>query len=401
MDHLTYEKLLSACGSGIAALRCRRTLQPVGGQGDKVMPPTHLGGKYATEERVAGGRRVKCVLLDSVQSQANRLEDALSKAIAAGLVELPLLVARIEGEDDITTLNAPHRIADAIFRDCELEGVRFRESALGRSLFGARASAATVLFEKAPTALLFGMWDSTSLAKDGRLKIARALVSEIVGLDAEGGVRSASRIDPLGITKLEGLTIYRTADGGWTFDEKSALKKKGKLEALKPAELNHGNIPPAVTETTPKGVQIPGGVTMERAEQTVVLSLAQLRQLSFPLGDGTVTAARDNAGRAALAALGLLAVELQWRNDLCLRSRCQLQAQGPAVWEMVHTADGRIEPVDLSGDGALTLYRAAVNGAAAQGLNWKNERIELTPSQNLKELIAKSRAAALAADEKE
>jgi CRISPR-associated protein Csb1 len=58
--------------SGAAAFRCRRRLQPAGGEGDKVFPPTFAGAVYAVEQRRVPGREqtVTCVLLDSVQSQA-------------------------------------------------------------------------------------------------------------------------------------------------------------------------------------------------------------------------------------------------------------------------------------------------------------------------------------------
>lgn len=74
--------LAQAVGSA-AAIRSRVKLQPAGGEGDKVFPPTYLGAKYAEEERIdpATGQRVKCVLLDSVQSQANRMEDALQDGL--------------------------------------------------------------------------------------------------------------------------------------------------------------------------------------------------------------------------------------------------------------------------------------------------------------------------------
>jgi CRISPR-associated protein Csb1 len=65
-----------------AAFRCVTEYQPAGGAADKVFPPTYEGGKYAMEKRRLPGREggaepVDCVLLDSVQSQANRMELAL------------------------------------------------------------------------------------------------------------------------------------------------------------------------------------------------------------------------------------------------------------------------------------------------------------------------------------
>src|SRR5437763_478113 len=80
---LTYEKLKQAIAGNAAAIRCRSILQPAAGEGTKVFPPTHKGGVYATEKRripvrdesgkVVSTRESDCVLLDSVQSQANRI----------------------------------------------------------------------------------------------------------------------------------------------------------------------------------------------------------------------------------------------------------------------------------------------------------------------------------------
>ncbi len=66
-----------------AALRRRQVLQPVGGKGDKIFPPTYPeerrggGPRHVFERRRIDGAEVWCVLVDSVQSQANRLEEAL------------------------------------------------------------------------------------------------------------------------------------------------------------------------------------------------------------------------------------------------------------------------------------------------------------------------------------
>lgn len=79
MTGLTLEVLNEAVKGSAAAFRCRRRLQPAGGDGDKVFPPTFAGAVYAIEKRRVSGRAepVQCVLLDSVQSQANRMELAL------------------------------------------------------------------------------------------------------------------------------------------------------------------------------------------------------------------------------------------------------------------------------------------------------------------------------------
>jgi CRISPR-associated protein Csb1 len=83
---------LRAAGAGdAAAFRSITELQPAGGPGDKVLPPTYEGSEYALEERVVEGRRVRCVLLDSVRSQANRLELALLGGHRRGALRCRLL----------------------------------------------------------------------------------------------------------------------------------------------------------------------------------------------------------------------------------------------------------------------------------------------------------------------
>ena len=88
MEVLNIALLQEAVGGKYAAIRRTTRLEPIG---DKVFPPTYEGGEYATEGRqVMNDRRelqtVQTVLLDSVQSQANRMELALLRGIDAGKI---------------------------------------------------------------------------------------------------------------------------------------------------------------------------------------------------------------------------------------------------------------------------------------------------------------------------
>jgi CRISPR-associated protein Csb1 len=84
---LTHEDLKAAVASSAAAFRLTLKLEAVS---PKVFPPTYEGGKYATENRRINGQEVPCVLLDSVPSQANRMEIALQDAWMGGEIELPV-----------------------------------------------------------------------------------------------------------------------------------------------------------------------------------------------------------------------------------------------------------------------------------------------------------------------
>src|SRR5262245_19471946 len=79
---LSLDRLCSAVAGKAAAVRVVTCLGPAGGDGDKLFPPTYndpdkKAGAYGFEPRRIDGREVNAVLLDSVASQANRMEQAL------------------------------------------------------------------------------------------------------------------------------------------------------------------------------------------------------------------------------------------------------------------------------------------------------------------------------------
>lgn len=394
-DELDLQELRAAVAGVAAAFRCVTDYQPAGGPGDKIFPPTYEGGKYATEERVepATGEVQPCVLLDSVQSQANRMELALLEAHRAGKTTLPLLVTRFDHDDllrkfTVTSLEAPHRVADALFRDSLVNGVVFRKSEVGRLLDTADVRNAAGLFGLCPTALVFGLWDSTGPRGGLGAKFQRALVSEIVGFGAVPGVKTSSRIDPAQVMLGAG-PLYERETGSdhrphWTLNESEGngkLKKTGK-----PSEAVHGNITPTVSD---------GGVTLAKARQTTTFSLAVLRRLRFPL-DGAADSDTDIdlAARTVLAALGLAAGALA-RRDVDLRSRCHLFADSEPTWELLERPGKPSRKFVLDSDAALLLLARAIAEAKQIGLPWRNV-IELTPSSDLVELVRRSQVLASA-----
>jgi CRISPR-associated protein Csb1 len=94
---MDYAKLADAVERD-AALRRKQILQPVGGKNDKIFPPTYPkersgegprrgeGPRHVFERRRFNGLEAWCVLVDSVQSQANRLEEALLGALREGAI---------------------------------------------------------------------------------------------------------------------------------------------------------------------------------------------------------------------------------------------------------------------------------------------------------------------------
>lgn len=412
MAKFTLDSLRTAVSGGAVAFRSVNRLLPAGGSHDKVFPPTYLKErgattKYAFETRVIDGERKQAVLLDSVASQANRMEEALLEAWKRDEIRFPLVrvnfagVRELEDIDYISALQAPHRIADALLRDSLLDDVPFRMSAVGRAITDARPDHATSMFMYCPTALLFGVWDSTGPKGGLGAKFQRAIVSEIVGVGAEAGVKTASRLDPVGIQK--GVTVYADPNDatGWTSEEIAG--KKGKKyargsakEAGRPSAINHGNIPPTIDSEA-------GGVTIEHALHTVVISLPALRRLRFsmqadgtPFRDAASRDAAETAARTAIAALGLAAIVHQHDNGYDLRSRSLLVGTGPLQVEQV-ARDGTATAIVLDRATVDGLVKAAAAAAAAAGLGWRGDAIELTPAPKLADVIRASRRLAVSA----
>jgi CRISPR-associated protein Csb1 len=380
---LSSEVLKSAVAGSAAAFRSRTRLQPAGGEGDKVFPPTYAGAVYAKEDRQINGAKVPCVLLDSVQAQANRLEEALQRALDAGTLKgVPVLNVDFTGLgllDEIgrvSSLEAPHRIADAILRDSLHDGEPFRKSELGKALDQASLQNATPLYKLCPTALIFGLWDSTGPKGGLGAKFQRALVSEIIGVNAQIGVKTSSRIDPLGMRAA--AKVIKKADGSY---ELAGDKAK---DGVSPSEVNHGNIPPDITK--PGGA---GGATLDYAEQTVVLSLPALRKLRFPV-DGKTTAERDAAARTVLAALALTAATLAAESGFDLRSRCLLWPTDVMKWELLEIPGQAPIEFTVTAKDAIRLLEEAVAAAEKLGLVWQKEPVKLTPSPNLVALLKRS-----------
>ena len=369
-----------------AALRSRAMLAPVGGADDKIFPPTYEGGRYATETRRVDGAPIDCVLLDSVQSQANRFESGLQDALDRGRIAIPCI--RVDFSADlarklgvITSLTSPHRCYDAIIRDSALKGTPFPKSDVGQALSAARPSDATPLYRYCPTALLFGAWDSTGARGGMGAKFSRAVSSEIVGIGATLGVRTSSRIDPLGVRREVGVVIDGDNPGEWR------LAGDGEKGAKRPSEIVHGNIAPTIEESR-------GGVTLDRVEQTWVLSLPALRRYRFPL-DGGYDDDRDLAARTVLVALALVARVLARDNGLFLRSRCQLVPVPGGVPLEAVAADGTTEPLEEpTTEAAIELLAEAVEAAARHGLHWDAQPIKLEPQERLAELVRHSFALA-------
>lgn len=398
---MSLSALTDAVSDGAAFRRVAR-LQPVGGRGDKIFPPTYPGAgntdppRHVFERRRIDGGDVWCVLIDSVQSQANRLEEALLAAAngddGGEPVPVPHVTVDFRGAglaplERVTSLDAPHRIYDAILRDSLLGDVPFMRSDEGRQLAAAKPADATALLEISPTALVFGAWHSQGEGGGLGARFPRTIVSEIVAVDTPveevvdrrtgetaartAGRRTGSRIDPLGI--LRKVEVFKGA-ADWNTSKGAAGKGAKKV---RPSEINHGNVAPTVA---------PLGVTCDHAEHRVTVTLAGIRRLRFGSRE------RNVAGRALVASLGLLAIAEQDVRGYALRSRCDLVCEGVAPLELVNW-DGSETAVKFDRNSARSLYREAYRQAEHAGFSFCS--LTLRPQDKLVEIVRRSRELAL------
>jgi CRISPR-associated protein Csb1 len=409
LDLTALQSAVSGCA---AAFRSRCRLQPAGGEGDKVFPPTFAGAVYAEELRRIPGRDqpVHCVLLDSVQSQANRMELALQEAIDAKTIEMPLVVVDFSEQaptgdvdadtaagrliDDIgkiTSLQVPHRLADAILRDSELDGTSFRKSAKGKALNKVSFANATPLFELCPTALIFGMWDSTGPKGGLGPKFERAMVSEVVGVGVEvGDLIRGVRKDPFEASSK--VPILKKSAFDWKVSDNPTA---GGVVA--PSAINHSSVPFPKDRKQKTDDNNFSGVTFEFAEQVTTLSLIALRRLRFPVGGASKHDA-DAAARTVLAALGLCAATLAFESGMGLRSRCLLWPEGALDWELLDKPGTPATKYTLNGAQAVELLKEALNAAVDLGLPWPTAPIVLKPSAELLKLVRLSQQEAVKED---
>lgn len=178
---------------GPAALVFDRTLLPVEGKDSWIFPPTFAqsesagddeesnGGDYQIDDLPDDPRRNVC-LIDSVGSQANRMEPVFKQERYAALV--PQRVVKMKNGDTINLLDAGHRAADAV--------VRFSEK-LGPQLWAAfdaikKRRDCSALANLAPTSLVFGVWDSRATG----VKIQRIVRSTIRAYNVMKAKRSAT-----------------------------------------------------------------------------------------------------------------------------------------------------------------------------------------------------------------
>jgi CRISPR-associated protein Csb1 len=312
-------------GDGPAALVLREHLMPVEGKDGVLFPATYAAAE--DKSKFAGGYNIDAFpdgsnvcLVDSVGSQANRIEPIFAKPEYAGLVPQVDIKA---GDETVPLLTAGHRAGDAIVRCSALQ------EELRKAFQAVLKGNAEPLAKIAPTSLVFGVWDSRGTGA----KLPRLMASTIRAFNVRKLTRSAQYVPA--IAYVDNKLLEEPADK----KTKDAYSERGFIHV--PASGSHG------------GVIATGAVRRD-----ATLSLAALRLLAVRETDGTLSAERTRTlGRYIL---GLSLVALTAPQPAYLRQGCNLvpDPDKPRESTLVH-ADGRRQNMDLSHEDALTFARAA------------------------------------------
>lgn len=319
-DVLTkYDEWLSD-ESEVAALTMRQRLLPVEGADAVIFPPT-----YPIDQNKAGynidrfddGSSV--CQIDSVGSQANRMEPLFKRETYRHLVPQVVIAAR---ERTIHLLDAGHRAADAI--------VRF--STLGPELDEAFRTYrdegnAKPLARIAPTSIVFGSWDSRAT----QVKLPRIVRSVIRAYNVRELTRSAQYATIAGEIMADGEAEVVTPGGKETKESRLGL-------AHVPAVRTHG------------GVQLQGSSGEIRRE--AILNLAALRSVAGSSKEETLDLRRY--------VLGLALVSFTAPVDPNLREGCELlpDPEESAAWTLVKH-DGTRTDLVITHEHALTFATSA------------------------------------------
>jgi CRISPR-associated protein Csb1 len=310
-------------GDGPSALVIREYLMPVEGKDGVVFPAT-----FAAGDGFPGGYNVdsfpdgkNVCLIDSVGSQANRMEPLFASGKYAGLVPQIVVMA---GTKKVNLLEAGHRAGDAIVRCSALQ------DELQKAFKAVQEGNAEPLAKIAPTSLVFGVWDS----RDTQAKLPRLIASTIRAYDARKLTRSAVYVPPVdyvGEGLLEEPGDLRDAEG--KVKGKHPFARRGFVH--NPASGSHG------------GIVATGGIRRDAS-----LHLAALRLLTAGTDEGKTLRLRRYI-------LGLALAAFTYPPSGYLRQGCNLVLDPGKAREFLEVySDGHHNGVTMTHDDALTYAKS-------------------------------------------
>jgi CRISPR-associated protein Csb1 len=280
-----------------------------------------LDDKLNPQEAEKAGFEANNCLVDSVGSQANRMESVFKHPPLSELV--PQITVRLNDGVEVNLLDVGHRVADGAVRFSELRGE------VTTAIEALRDSAdAEPLARLSPTALIFGFWDSrpnTTMYKFGRM------LSSTIRATNVAVVKRSAQFNPAFDPALLGLADELPE--GETEVQDSSGKAADRKDPLSQLGLNF-----APSVNTHGGVRVFG-----RIVRRTQINLVRLRALAVTKG-GEIDEAETLKLRRYILGLALVAARVQTNYDLregCLLRCVQTQGQlvhsdnesGPFQWE--------------------------------------------------------------------
>ncbi|MEM2869152.1 MAG: type I-U CRISPR-associated RAMP protein Csb1/Cas7u [Thermoplasmata archaeon] len=305
--------------SPVAALTMRQWFLPAEGRDAVIFPPTYPLDRdqsgYNIDKFEEDGTSV--CQIDSVGSQANRMEPIFKREPYRALVPHVYIKAKIEGvERRIDILDAGHRAADAIVRFSELGPILHKAFRSYQNEGDARP-----LAQIAPTSIVFGSWDSRAT----QAKIPRIVRSVIRAFNVKPLRRSAQ---------------YTTIAGEILAGGEAEVEIKGPK-----AELGLAHVPSTGTH---------GGVLVQgEIRKDAILNLSALRTLGVP-------GQPEETMKLRRYIFGLSLVAFTAPTETFLRQGCELvqDPNKPTEWKIVNY-DGIRSELKITHDEALSFAKAA------------------------------------------
>jgi len=340
---------------GPVALHLKQKLIPVEGEGGVIFPPTYADIGYNIDELSDG---TKVATIDSVGSQANRMEPIFKRADLAHLV--PQIDIEYGNEKVISILEAGHRLGDAIIRSTELQ-----EPARKAFKLFLDANDASEIAKLAPTSLVFGVWDS----RDTQAKLPRIVQSVVRAWDVDVLHRAAQYVPPVDYSELD------------VFSEKEKEEQEGK-PGSQLAKRGYVHVP-AIWRDDARKERVLGGVVARGAiEQSVTVNLIAARRLGG-----------ENGAALRHYILGLSLVAAIEPMDAFLRQGCLLvpDPASPAQWVVVNRK-GERATVEMS-ESVVRDYATAAEKAFGKGKNWRVKFDKARAKEDAKKADKKGKAA--------
>lgn len=293
--------------NGHVALHLKQKLLPAEGEGGVIFPPTYADIGYNIDTLSDG---TKVATIDSVGSQANRMEPIFKQADYAALI--PQIEIEYAHNKRISILEVGHRLGDALIRSSELKD---EAQAAFKALLD--SGNAKPIAKLAPTSLVFGVWDS----RDTYAKLPRLVQSVIRAWGVDTLTRSAQYNPPIDYSALDVFSDEEKAKQEG--DPKSPLAKRGFVHV-------------------PSGAA-PGGIVCRNGiEQDITINLIALRRLQADTPEDTVKLRRYLLSLSLVAATAPL--------DGFLRQGCLLIPATTASWQVITRDCQRSEVSTLTHD---------------------------------------------------